>query len=90
MFGRTIEGQEIASGDFYRRETAADGVTKATLGSWSDKGLTTIEDDFICGAFPTSSRTCGQIFRNPEGVPEKRNEYLYIRPANGFAFSVIN
>ena len=90
IFGRTIEGQEIASGDFYRRETAVDGVTKATLGSWSDKGLTTIEDDFICGAFPTSSRTCGQIFRNPEGVPEKRNEYLYIRPANGFAFSVIN
>jgi adenylate cyclase len=89
IFGHTAEGREIDSGDAYHRETAEDGAAKVTVGSREyTPTLTTVEDNFLCSAAPTSYRECGGIFRNPEGTPEKRNEYRYIRPYNGFEFSV--
>src|SRR5262245_59674642 len=69
LFGHTAEGREISSGDSYRRETAEDGTAKIINASWSDTAFTTVEDNFLCSAAPTSSRGCGGIFRNPEGRP---------------------
>jgi TolB-like protein/class 3 adenylate cyclase len=89
VFGRTIEGRERETGDFYKRQTGADGTADVVVGSEELEMITSVEGNYWCSWSPTGWRGCGAVFRNPTGTREKRNEYLYIRPWNSFDFSVV-
>jgi adenylate cyclase len=91
IFGHSIEGRERETGNVYRRQTAMDGTADVTVGApLAYKFYTTVEGDFFCNWSLNVGRGCGAVFRNPGGTPEKKNEYLFIRPWNSFEFSVVN
>jgi TolB-like protein len=90
LFGHVIEGRLLETGETYRRETTPDGIGNVTIGTRHERFFTTVEGDFVCSASHTSPRGCGAIVRNPEGSPEQRNEYFFLRQDNSFAFSVVN
>ena len=40
-----------------------------------------VEEDGLCydiPAVPLSRRFCGRIYRNPDGTPDERNEYVRV------------
>jgi len=68
-----------------------DGTADVTVGApMAYPFFTTVEGDFFCGWALNVGRGCGAVFRNPGGTPEKKNEYLFIRPWNSFEFSVVD
>jgi len=90
IFGHSIEGRERETGNVYRRQTAMDGTANVTVGApLAYPFSTTVEGDFFCNWSLNVGRGCGAVFRNPGGTPEKKNEYLFIRPWNSFEFSVV-
>ena len=90
ILGHSIEGRERETGNVYRRQTAMDGTADVTVGApMAYRFYTTVEGDFFCNWSLNVGRGCGAVFRNPAGTPEKKNEYLFIRPWNSFEFSVV-
>ena len=89
LFGHQVQGRNLESGDAYRRVTADDGTTHITVGDWSDTGKSTIEGNLLCIFYPSESRFCASIFRNPGGTFAQRNEYLFATHWNRFEFSVV-
>jgi len=76
MFGRTRSGFLNVNLEV---DITKDGKSSFRGGSTSDVGRVWIEGDMFCfqwEIFYDSSTCCCTVFRNPEGTPEKKNEYL--------------
>ncbi|MER9445551.1 guanylate cyclase [Mesorhizobium sp. M0340] len=58
-------------------------------GAWIDKGTSWVQQNFLCDAIPKVQTTCGAIFRNPAGTPERRNEYTAVFRFDRFEFSTV-
>ena len=90
IFGHELRGRRIApSVREYKLTSSADGSTNTTIGSWSNKGLSWVQGNFLCDAYPKSLSSCSVIFRNPSGTLEQLNEYQMIGRFNRFEFSVV-
>lgn len=89
LFGHEIQGRNIGTGEAYRRATDDDGTTRVNVGEWSDTGRSQIEGDFLCFLYPSRSRTCVVVFRNPGGTSAQNNEYFFITQWDRFEFSVV-
>jgi adenylate cyclase len=68
LFGHEVQGREINAGDPYRRVTAQDGATTATVGEWSDTGRSQVEGDMLCFFYP-SIRHGGATVRSFSAIP---------------------
>ncbi|PSH59037.1 guanylate cyclase [Phyllobacterium brassicacearum] len=89
LFGHEVQGRNLGTGEAYRRATEDNGTTHITVGDWSDTGKSTIEGNLLCIFYPSESRFCAVIFRNPGGTYAQKNEYLLATHWNRFEFSVV-
>ncbi len=92
LFGRTVSGFLPETGEEWWVKVAKDGKTTLS-GDPSDSGTTWIEGDMVWrqlqkGLF--GRKTCYTLFRNPEGTPEMKNEYLWFGDLNAGGFSPVD
>jgi adenylate cyclase len=58
-------------------------------GAWLDKESSWVQENFLCDAIPTVQTSCGAVFRNPTGTPERGNEYTAVFRFDRFEFSIV-
>ena len=97
VFGRKIESIWLQRGVRFWSTRTEDG--KATIseipkmvGISREKGRSWIEDDMLCDQWQirvNGLKHCMSIFRNPEGTPEKKNEYIAVSDFDFMLFSPI-
>ena len=93
MFGRTVTGFDIFTEAQFWIDRTKDG--KATIRSplGSDSGRSWVEGDILWDQwqmFMQGVKDSGHVFRNPDGAPEKNDEYLKITDFGPVAFSPVD
>jgi hypothetical protein len=66
---------------------------KADSYGFDDSGESWIEDDMLCDQWQihfAGQKFCMTVFRNPEGTPEIKDEYLTVRPMLLTPFSIVD
>ncbi|UCH22195.1 MAG: tetratricopeptide repeat protein [Deltaproteobacteria bacterium] len=91
VFGRTTLG--ALDNDLIDRskEGKATWVTKSI--GWNDSGVSWIEDDMLCDQWQirwSGQKFCMTVFRNPEGTPETKDEYLSPTIMTIYPFSLVD
>ena len=79
FFGRKVSGSTFPTGKQWRIERTKDGKATIRGGEGSDTGKSWIEDDMLCDQWDNlyeGLKDCWVVYRNPEGTPEKNDEYL--------------
>jgi adenylate cyclase len=79
FFGRKVAGANMITGKQWSVERSKDGKAAIRDGDKSDIGKSWIEEDMLCDQWDNlleSLRDCWVVYRNPEGTPEKNDEYL--------------
>jgi len=79
FFGRKVAGANMITGKQWSIERSEDGKATIRDGKDSDTGKSWTEEDMLCDQWDNlyeSLRDCWVIYRNPEGTPEKSDEYL--------------
>jgi adenylate cyclase len=79
FFGRQVNGFTLATGKQWRIERSKDGKATILDGDRSDTGKSWIEEDMLCDQWDNlyeGLKDCWVVYRNPEGTPEKNDEYL--------------
>ena len=79
FFGRKVAGFNLASGKKWWIERSRGGKATIRDGDKADTGKSWIEDDMLCDQWDNlyeGLRDCWVVYRNPEGSPEKNDEYL--------------
>jgi tetratricopeptide (TPR) repeat protein len=92
FFGRQVTGFTLATGKHWRIERSKDGKAKIRDGDQSDTGRSWIENDMLCdqwGSFHESLEDCWVVYRNPEGTPERNDEYLGAPGYGIYPFSLV-
>lgn len=86
VFGKTVTGFDFKSKEAWSIKRGKNGVTVYRKGKISDTGKSWIEEDRLCNQWQNlygGYRDCAPVFRNPEGVAHKKEEYIGIS-AYGF------
>jgi hypothetical protein len=79
FFERKVTGINMASGKQWWVERSRDGKATVLDGDDSDNGKSWIEEDMLCDQWDNlyeGLKDCWVVYRNPEGTPEKNDEYL--------------
>ena len=79
FFGRKVAGSNITTGKKWWVERSQDGKATISDGDDSDTGKSWIEENMICDQWDNlyeGLKDCWVVYRNPEGTPEKNDEYL--------------
>ena len=79
FFGRKVGGSHMITRKQWLVERSQDGKATIRDGDKSDTGKSWIEEDMLCDQWDNlyeGLRDCWVIYRNPEGTPEKNDEYL--------------
>ena len=79
FFGRQVTGFTLATGKQWWIKRSKDGNATTLDGDRSDTGKSWIEEDMLCDQWDNlyeSLKDCWVVYRNPEGTPEKNDEYL--------------
>ncbi len=70
LFGHTISGRDIKTGETFTDVIAADGALSETADWGPDTGTVAyLGKNLICYTYEEWGGTCGAIFRNPGGKP---------------------
>jgi TolB-like protein/class 3 adenylate cyclase len=88
LFGRKIVGLE----GWFERSNDGRAIYRGFIAGY-DQGQSWIEKDLLCDQWQErygGHKICYPVFRNPEGSPENKDEYLYITDLKIFPFSVLN
>ena len=86
VFGKTVTGFDFKSEEGWSIKRGKEGIAVYHRGEVSDTGKSWIEEDRLCNQWQNlygGYRDCAPIFRNPDGVPHKKEEYIGIS-AYGF------
>jgi hypothetical protein len=92
FLGRKVTGFTLASGKQWWIERSKDGKATIRDGDDSDTGKSWIEEDMLCDQWDNlyeSLKDCWVVYRNPEGTPEKNDEYLGAPGYGIYPFSLI-
>jgi tetratricopeptide (TPR) repeat protein len=79
FFGRKVSGSTFPTGKQWLIERSKDGKATIRDGDRSDTGKSWIEEDMLCDHWDNlyeGLKDCWVVYRNPEGTPEKNEEYL--------------
>jgi adenylate cyclase len=79
FFGRKVTGFTLATGKQWWIERSQDGKATIRDGDNADTGKSWIEENMLCDQWDNlyeSLKDCWVVYRNPEGAPEKNDEYL--------------
>jgi TolB-like protein/Tfp pilus assembly protein PilF len=85
-FGTSRSGYGI-----FALKTSEDGNVQYIAPGKRWDGIGTVEDDMLCYRFPAvlmGRKVCGYLYRNPDGSPEKRNEYIAVDIFDLYHFSI--
>ena len=97
-----LTGQQIRSLVFGRKIIGLEGMIERSNDgrliyrgfiTGSDQGQSWIENDLLCDQWQErygGHKICYPVFRNPEGNPENKDEYLYITDLKIFPFSTLD
>ena len=97
-----LTGEEIRKLLFGRKTIGMKGVFERTndgkvfyrgLISGSDSGKSWVENDLLCDQWEElyeGHKICYPVFRNPDGKPERKNEYIYVTDFDIDTFSTID
>lgn len=88
---KAIPPAQIATelGVRYILEGSIRRATRIKVGEWSDTGRRQVEGDIMCFSYPSRSRFCAFLLRNPAGTFAQKNEYFLITPCDKFEFSAV-
>jgi len=79
FFGRKMAGFTPGTEKQWLIERSMDGKATIRDGARSDTGKSWIEEDMLCDQWDNlyeGLKDCWVVYRNPEGTPEKNDEYL--------------
>ena len=79
FFGRKVTGFTLATGKQWWIERSQEGKATIRDGDNADTGKSWIEEDMLCDQWDNlyeNLKDCWVVYRNPEGTPEKNDEYL--------------
>ena len=91
MFGRTQTGLDPQTGSDWIVSIAPDGESMVLAPWYSGAETRWIDGDKLCSRYQGSSaaiKVCGFVFRNPEGMPEAKNQFEWVGGARIYPFSV--
>ena len=83
LFGRTITGFDPVRDQQWWIKSYKDGneIEFRNDTGFSDSGKGWLEGDLRCDQWENlfgGNKGCNHIYRNPDGIPEKKNEYLMV------------
>ncbi len=91
LFGQTWFGQsQIDFGAFWQK-TSEEGSVKYRASGKRWEGTASVKGDMLCYRFPVvlmGQEFCGYVYRNPDGTPEDRNEYIAADVFDVYYFSL--
>ncbi len=90
-FGQTWIGNDTVNGGPFIQENGADGKIAFRSGYSLITGTAREDDDRLCMHFPARGdpdEYCAYLFRNPQGTPEKQNEYVLLGNTQILQFSL--
>jgi TolB-like protein/Flp pilus assembly protein TadD len=93
VLGRTVTGIDLMWGQQWWLERTLDGKATYRNPVGSENGRSWIEGDTLCNQWQTfyeGLKYCFPVFRNPEGTPEMKNEYLGITDIWVISFSPVD
>lgn len=100
MFGRKVTAvwHSAFQASPYWIERTEDGkatwsVPSDTVGDYNDSGQSWIEDGMLCNQWKihvVGLKHCMSIYRNPEGTPEMKNEYIGVSNFDFHPFSPVD
>ncbi len=79
VFGQHWIGRSRLNFKIFAQKTGEDGEVSYLVGGTRLKGTASVEGDMLCYRFPETlmgRKLCGPVYRNPDGTPEDRNEYV--------------
>jgi hypothetical protein len=91
FFGRKIIGSYMVSEKPWWIERSVDGKATIRAGEDFDTGKSWIEEDMLCDQWDNlyeNLKDCWVVYRNPEGTPENKDEYLGAPGYGIFPFSL--
>jgi hypothetical protein len=86
VFGKTVSGFDFKSEEEWSIKRGKDGSASYRKGKIFDTGKSWIEEDRLCNQWQNlygGYRDCAPIFMNPEGMSNKKEQYIGIS-AYGF------
>jgi adenylate cyclase len=92
VFGQKVTGIALRTGKPWWIERSSDGEATIRNGDDSDTGKSWIENDMVCDQWDNlyeGLKDCWPVFHNPEGTPEKNDEYLGVPDYGIFPFSQV-
>ncbi|MBW2201829.1 MAG: tetratricopeptide repeat protein [Deltaproteobacteria bacterium] len=92
FFGHKVTGIAFMTGKQWWVERTKDGKATIRGGDGSDTGKSWIEDDMLCDQWDKlyeGLKDCWPVYRNPEGTPEKNDEYLGVPDYGIYPFSPV-
>jgi tetratricopeptide (TPR) repeat protein len=90
VFGQKVTGVALRTGKQWSIERSSGGEATIRNGDDSDMGKSWIENDMLCDQWDNlyeGLKDCWPVFRNPEGTPEKNDEYLGVPDYGIYPFS---
>jgi adenylate cyclase len=93
VFGRKVSGSSLKSGDQWVIERTQEGKANLKRKEGSYVGKSWVENDMLCDQWNDlygDLKECCRVYRNPEGTPEKKNEYLWVAGYDIYPFSPVN
>ena len=89
LVGRTITAVNVKNFQRILVDWTSDGKMTIRGPLESDSGVSRIEGDMICDQLQAHGfrKSCGFVFRNSMGTPEKQNEYHWVNDLGIFRFS---
>lgn len=79
FLGRKVTGFDLGSGKQWWVERSVDGKATIRDGDKTESGKSWIEDNMLCDQWDNlyeGLKDCWAVYRNPEGSPEKYDEFL--------------
>jgi adenylate cyclase len=90
LFGHEVRGKQVLHKFLpVQRTISAEGAVHETVGGETLAGTAWLQGDFLCQSFPGLLTSCGAIFRNQFGSPQRGDEYKAVDCWNHYEFSVV-
>jgi adenylate cyclase len=92
VFGSTAAGIAFRTGNQWWIKRSKDGNATIRIQEESDSGKSWIENDMVCDQWNRlfeGLTDCWPIYRNPEGRPDKSDEYLGVPDYGFYPFSLV-
>lgn len=90
-FGRTWNGQDGSGNDFVQ-EISANGTLAYRDSSTLHTSSISVDGNELCqrnDAFLMGRKFCGYVYRNPQGTPAAKDEYVYVSAYGVLRFSAL-